>query len=209
MNPTERGIAHYLGEERLKFLHNVRVGMAGCGGLGSNCAMHLVRSGFKQFVLADLDDVEPSNLNRQAFTMEQIGLAKVEALAANIWAVNPDCTLQSHNTEVTPGNINRLFDSCDVVVEAFDLPQAKKLVVESMVPAGKLVVSASGLGGVGNSDAMVIRKLRENFYLVGDGESECTIDMPPMSPRVNIAAAKQADIVLEYFLERFQAVNGD
>ncbi len=209
MNRTEQGIAHYLGEERLKFLQRVRVGMAGCGGLGSNCATYLLRSGFKRFVLADLDHVEPSNMNRQAFTMEQIGLPKAEALSTNLKAINPDCILELHIEEVTAPNIHAIFANCDVVVEAFDTPAAKKMVVESMVPAGILVVSASGLGGVGNSDAMVVRKLMSNFFLVGDGESECSNDMPPMSPRVNIAAAKQADIVLEYFLERFQTNKGN
>lgn len=208
MNVTERGIAVYLGENRLRFLQGITVGIAGCGGLGSNCAVHLVRSGFRRFVLVDLDHVDLSNLNRQAFTMGQVGMRKVEALAENMVAVNPDCELELHDAEATPENMTRLFADCDAVVEAFDGPEAKKVIVETLVPTGKLVVAASGMGGVGDTDAMVTRVVRDNFYLIGDGATECNAVTPPMSPRVGIAAAKQADVVLGHFLEQYRNQEG-
>lgn len=203
MNITERGIAVHLGENRLRFLQGITVGIAGCGGLGSNCAMHLVRSGFRRFVLVDFDIVDPSNLNRQAFTMGQVSSRKVEALAENMTAVNPDCGLELHPVEVTAENVARLFAGCDVVVEAFDRPEAKAALVEAMMATGKLVVAASGMGGVGDTDAMVTRKVRDTFYLIGDGKTECNEQTPPLSPRVGIAAAKQADVVLGYYLEQY------
>jgi sulfur carrier protein ThiS adenylyltransferase len=49
------------------------VGIAGCGGLGSNCAVALARSGVGRLVLADFDCVERSNLNRQYFFLSQVG----------------------------------------------------------------------------------------------------------------------------------------
>ncbi|BCS87662.1 sulfur carrier protein ThiS adenylyltransferase ThiF [Pseudodesulfovibrio sediminis] len=208
MNRTEQGIAVYLGEDCLEYLQGITVGIAGAGGLGSNCAMHLVRSGFRRFVLVDFDRVELSNLNRQAFTLEQVGQRKVEALAANMMAVNPDCECDVHDVEVTADNISSLFDHCSVVVEAFDAPEAKKALVEKLVPTGKLVVAASGMGGVGEADALVTRKVRDTFYLVGDGKTACAGDTPPMSPKVGIAAAKQADVVLGYFLQLFDKEGG-
>jgi sulfur carrier protein ThiS adenylyltransferase len=203
VNVTERGIAVYLGEKRLRFLQGLTVGIAGCGGLGSNCAMHLVRSGFRRFVLVDLDHVDPSNLNRQAFTMGQVSMRKVGALAENLVAVNPDCELELHDAAATPENMTDIFADCHAVVEAFDRPEAKAVLVETLVPTGKLVVAASGLGGVGNSDALVTRKVRDNFYLIGDEKTECGGTTPPMSPRVGVAAAKQADVVLDHFLKQY------
>jgi len=208
MNQTEQGIARYLGEERLKFLQSITVGIGGCGGLGSNCAMHLVRSGFRRFVLVDFDRVDLSNLNRQAYTIGQVGMLKAEALAENMVAVNPDCELEVHVTKGDAQNLPRLFDSCDVVVEAFDGAEAKKVLVETLVPSGRLVVAASGMGGFGNTDAMITRKVRENFYLIGDGHTECSDDNPPLSPRVGIAAAKQADVVLGHYLAKFEKEGG-
>jgi sulfur carrier protein ThiS adenylyltransferase len=95
MNITEQGIARHIGPEALARLQHVRVGLAGAGGLGSNCAQALVRSGFKRFVLVDFDRVEPSNLNRQFFFPDQVGLPKVVALGANLLRINPDLDLEA------------------------------------------------------------------------------------------------------------------
>ena len=209
MNRVESGMAAYLGQERLIFLQKVKVGIGGAGGLGSNCAMHLVRSGFKRFVLVDYDRVDFSNLNRQAFFEAQVGEFKVDALAENMRAVNPDLELDLYIEKADATRMGRLFADCDAVVEAFDSPRAKKMLVETMLPTGKLVVTASGIGGCGNSDAVVSRKVRENFYVIGDGETECTLSNPPLSPRVGVAAAKQADAVLSHYLIQFEREGGE
>ena len=208
MNRVELGMAAYLGREQLAFLQRVKIGIGGAGGLGSNCAMHLVRSGFKRFVLVDFDRVDFSNLNRQAFTEAQVGDFKVHALAENLRGVNPDIELDLHVEEVDGARMAGLFADCDAVVEAFDSAGAKKLLVETLLPTGKLVVSASGIGGCGNTDALVTRRVRENFYLIGDGKTECSGTTPPLSPRVGVAAAKQADAVLGYFLAQFESKGG-
>ena len=57
--------------------------------------------------------------------------------------------------------------------------------------------------GFGDTDALVTRRVRDNFYVVGDGRTECGGKTPPLSPRVGIVAAKQADVVLGYFLEQY------
>jgi sulfur carrier protein ThiS adenylyltransferase len=203
MNRAEQGMAVYLGEERLKFLQAVTVGIAGAGGLGSNCAMHLVRSGFRRFVIADHDRVEPSNLNRQAFRLDQVGEDKVAALAENMRGVNPEAAVEMHVLRLTPENVAEVFAECDVVVEALDDARAKAMVVEAFAPTAVLLVAASGMGGAGNADDIVTRKVRKNLYLVGDMETECGAENPPFSPRVGVAAAKQADVVLAHFLAEF------
>lgn len=208
MNRTEKGIALYLGEERLKYLQTVTVGIAGAGGLGSNCAMHLVRSGFRRFVIADFDRVDHSNLNRQAYRLDQVGQLKVMALSKNMLAVNPDLELDLRTTDITPDNMKAIFMDCDVVVEAFDAPMFKKALVEAYLSTDKVVVSASGMGGTGNTDAMVTRRVRDNFYMIGDMETECSMEDPPFSPRVGIAAAMQADAVFHHYLEQYKNQGG-
>lgn len=200
MNEVQKGIAAHIGEENLARLQGVKIGIAGCGGLGSNCAMHLVRSGFTRFTLVDFDRVEFSNLNRQAFFGSQVGQFKAEALAANMRAVNPDLDLDIYVERVDVARVKKLFGDCDAVVEAFDRAAAKKRLVEALLPLGRLVVSASGIGGCGDGDALATRRVRDNFYLIGDGVTECSLDTPPLSPRVGIAAAKQADVILAHFL---------
>lgn len=208
MNVTEKGIAVYLGEDRLRYIQNVVVGIAGAGGLGSNCAMHLVRSGFKRFVLVDVDEVDASNLNRQCFCASQVGQPKIVALAANIRSVNPDAQVELVNRRLVPENMLGTFSWCDVVVEALDGPFFKKALVETFLPTSKLVVTASGIGGVGDADRIVTRKVRDDLYMIGDESTECSHESPPMAPKVIVAAAKQADVVLNYFLEMYEREGG-
>jgi len=208
MNRAEKGMALYLGEDRLRFIQNVVIGLAGAGGLGSNCAMHLVRSGFKRFVIVDFDEVDASNLNRQCYCLDQVGQFKVEALARNMRMINPDVDLELYNMRLTPTNMLGTFSRCDAVVEALDMPDAKKALVEAFMTTRRLVVTASGIGGTGDADTIVTRKVRDNLYMIGDECTECSLDHPPFAPKVMVAAAKQADVVLSYFLNMYEREGG-
>jgi sulfur carrier protein ThiS adenylyltransferase len=192
----------YFSKEQYSTICAATIGIAGAGGLGSNCAIILVRSGFEKFVIADFDVVELSNLNRQAYLPGHIGLPKVDCLKGQLLKINPACSVDAKQITINETNALSVFSSCDVVVEAFDRPECKAMIVNIFVDTGKLVVSASGLGGFGNSDRIVTRKVRDNFYLIGDGASGVNGDMRPLAPCVSIAAAKQADIVLEWILTR-------
>jgi sulfur carrier protein ThiS adenylyltransferase len=192
----------YFSENQYAAICSATVGIAGAGGLGSNCAINLVRSGFEKFIIADFDVVEVSNLNRQAYLPAHIGLPKVMCLQEQMRGINPRCSITAHKTEVCETNALGLFNSCDVVVEAFDRPESKAMMVNLFVATGKLVVSVSGLGGYGNSDRIVTRKIRDNFYLIGDGVTGVDKNVRPFAPCVSIAAAKQADVVLEWVLNR-------
>ncbi len=200
MNAFERGLGRYLDEGAMAFLRTVRVGVIGAGGLGSNCAMHLVRSGFADLVLADPDTVEPSNLNRQHFTLAQVGRPKVLALRDNLLAVNPGARIEAHVRAVDAESMVELFGACPAVVEAVDDARTKKLVVETFLPTGRLVVCASGLGGAGVAERMRVSRPLPNLVLVGDLTTPCDAATPPLSPGVGMAAAMQADAVLHHFL---------
>ncbi len=200
MNDFERALALTLGPEALTRLQQVKLGIAGAGGLGSNCAQFLVRSGFRNLKLVDFDRVEHSNLNRQFFFLDQVGKPKVEALKENLLRINPHLHIETHAEKITTKNVKDLFRDCQAVIEALDRPEFKKMVVEAYLSAPKLLVAASGLAGWGRSDGIGIQKIKEHFFLVGDGVSEVTADCPAMAPGVVVAAAKQADVVLQYFL---------
>ncbi len=200
MNLFLRGLSRHLEPNWLALAKAVSIGVIGAGGLGSNCAMHLVRSGFSNLVLADPDLVEASNLNRQAFFLDQVGRPKVLALRDNLLAVNPDAHILAHPERVDETNIADLFDACQAVVEAVDEARTKKLIVETMVKAGRFVVSASGLGGSGRTGRMTTRALGPNLVVVGDMTTPCDAEHPPLAPGVGMAAAMQADSVLNHFL---------
>jgi sulfur carrier protein ThiS adenylyltransferase len=182
-------------------LANVCVGIAGAGGLGSNAAMALVRAGVKNIVISDYDYVEKSNLNRQYFFNDQIGMSKVEALKINALRVNPDCNIITHHVKVTPDNADELFFGCDVIIEAFDKADQKIMLIETLIehlPNIPLIVG-SGMGGWGKSEEIRCKQLG-NIILCGDFETEADASNPPIAPRVGIVANMQANEALRVLL---------
>ncbi|MEM4248395.1 MAG: sulfur carrier protein ThiS adenylyltransferase ThiF [Candidatus Nanoarchaeia archaeon] len=204
MNIFEKGLSAYFSAEIINKIQSVRIGIAGAGGLGSNCAMNLVRSGFKMFRICDFDKVEPSNLNRQFYFIDQIGKNKVDALSENLKKINPDLNIEMLQIRVEPGNIRTIFENCDIVVEAFDCAESKKMLAETYAGKVKMYVTVSGIAGWGNTNSIITRKISDCIYIISDGFSGTEISLPPCSPRVNVAAAKQADLILSAVIGYFQ-----
>ena len=189
----------YLTPEERAALESVRVGIAGAGGLGSNCAMHLVRSGVKHITIADFDVVNESNLNRQFFFRDQIGQKKVEAIKANLLRIEPDADIRAVDIRLDASSAREVFADCGIVVEAFDAVDAKVMLVSAFASSGKKLVTASGLAGWGRSNAMRVRKMG-NIVAIGDGETSVGDGAAPVSPRVGIAAAMEANAVVSLLL---------
>ncbi|MBI4982094.1 MAG: sulfur carrier protein ThiS adenylyltransferase ThiF [Candidatus Omnitrophica bacterium] len=202
MNVFEEALIQYFGKPGLDKIQSTVVGIAGLGGLGSNCSACLVRSGFRKFILADFDKVELNNLNRQFYFLDQVGLNKTDCLKANLLRINPDLDITLVTQKISKDNAAVVFADCDVVVEAFDKVEYKCLMAEVFLGSGKLFVSASGMAGWGNSDAIRIKKIKDSCFLVGDNCSEVAGLLPPCAPRVTIAAAKEADVILSWVLGR-------
>ena len=190
----------YLTPAERVVLEKVRIGVAGAGGLGSNCAMHLVRSGIRHLVVADFDVVGESNLNRQFFFRDQLGMKKVDALKANLLRIDPEVDVQAVDVRLDAASTRELFEDCDIVVEAFDVVEAKTMILSTLMPLGMRLVTASGLAGWGKSNAMRVRKMGANVVVVGDGETGVATDVAPVSPRVGIAAAMEANAVVAWLL---------
>ena len=185
----------YLTPEERAVLESARVGIAGAGGLGSNCAMHLVRAGVQHLTVVDFDVVNESNLNRQFFFRDQLGQKKVEALKENLLRIDPDADIRAVDMRLDASSAREVFADCDIVVEAFDVVDAKVMLVSSFASSGKKLVTASGLAGWGRSNAMKVRKMG-NIVAIGDGETAVGANAAPASPRVGIAAAMQAHSVV-------------
>ena len=179
------------------------VGIAGAGGLGSAVAIALARIGVGRLIIADFDVIEPSNLNRQQYFIDQIGLPKTEALAENLARINPYVECEPHTLRLTPENVPEIFGSVDVMVEAFDRADQKIMLLESFCAAcpDTPVVTASGLAGHGSGNAIRAQQLGPRVYLVGDLESAAQPGRGLMAPRVGIAAHQQANVVLRLLLD--------
>jgi sulfur carrier protein ThiS adenylyltransferase len=189
-------------EEIKKHIKKFNVGIAGAGGLGSNAAVALARTGIGKIIVVDFDSIDESNLNRQYYFVDQIGMPKVEALKQNIQRINPACTVETHQLKIDEGNIYSLFSNCSVIIEAFDLAETKKMLIETVLTQlpETHIISGSGMAGWGKTDEIRQRKI-EKLYLCGDEKSEISEENPPLAPRVGIVANMQANICLEILLK--------
>jgi sulfur carrier protein ThiS adenylyltransferase len=185
-------------------LSGFRVGIAGAGGLGSNCAVALARSGVGTLVISDFDVIEPANLNRQYYFTSQVGMLKTIALKENIARINPDITVIALAEKLDNTNIPEIFAGCDVIVEAFDRDEMKEMLAETVQTRmpGTPLVMGSGLAGWGKSDAIRFRKIDESLYICGDESTTAGDEMPPMAPRVGIVANMQANTVIEILMKK-------
>lgn len=181
---------------------NSNVGIAGAGGLGSTIAVALTRIGVGCLTIVDFDLVEPSNLNRQQYYIDQIGQPKVEALRDNLRRINPRVQVTAINKKVVDENIAELFSKVDIISEAFDVATEKAMLISGFLSRfpGTPVVAASGVAGFGPSNSIVTERVAENLYIVGDGSSAAEPGQGLMAPRVGIAAHHQANAVLRLIL---------
>ena len=178
------------------------VAIAGLGGLGSNVAYSLTRIGVGHLHLIDFDVVDVTNLNRQQYFMEHVGIYKTEALKSLLMKINPYIDIKTDCVRVTEENIKELFCDNDIVCEAFDNPDAKALLVNGIMeyfPEKKLV-SASGMAGFGSSNTITTKRITKNFYLCGDRVTVPSYGNGLMAPRVAVCAAHEANMITRLIL---------
>jgi sulfur carrier protein ThiS adenylyltransferase len=178
------------------------VGIAGLGGLGSAIAVALARVGVGRLILVDFDVVEPSNLNRQQYFVDQIGMPKVEALQKNIAVINPYVRVQTYQEKLDRNNGERIFQEAEVVVEAFDRAEEKAMlinIVSEKMP-DKYIVAASGVAGYGDGNEIKTVRFSSKIFIVGDQKTAAQPGVGLMAPRVGIVAHHQANTVLRILL---------
>jgi sulfur carrier protein ThiS adenylyltransferase len=193
---TELGIFARNVPGSTEILRASTVAVAGCGGLGSNAAVALVRAGMGSLILVDHDVVEASNLNRQYFFLGDIGRSKVDALADHLRAINPDIQLGLHEQTLTADDVPRLFARADLLIEALDHASAKRWLIESWCRAfpTRKIICASGVSGLGRTEALAVRRAG-NIILCGDEESDLSQGL--CAARVATVANMQANLAIE------------
>lgn len=115
--------------------------LLGAGGLGSPAALYLAAAGVGTLRIADDDVVERSNLQRQVLHAEdRIGMPKVFSAAATLAALNPRVRVEAIAERVDGGNVERLLDGVDVVVDGADNFPVRYLLNDACVKLGKPLV---------------------------------------------------------------------
>ncbi len=186
-------------------LNNAVVAIAGLGGLGSNVAVSLARANIGRLIIADFDNVESDNLNRQQYFIDQVERPKVDCMIDNLKRINPAVKIDGHRIRLDAKNIPELFADADCIAECFDTAAAKQMLVETVLAKmTQPIVTVSGLAGYGKSNDITTRRVSSRLVLVGDGKTGTDTCKLLTSARVALAAAHQANAIIELLIDEIK-----
>ena len=194
------------GIEFQKKISSTTVAVCGLGGLGSNIAISLARAGIGKLILIDFDKVDITNLHRQQYKANQIGMCKTEALQNNLKEINPYLETKIHTTCLDESNAKDVLADADIICETFDNAEAKANIVNFVLSEmpDKYIVAASGMAGLDSANLIKTRKVSKRFYLCGDEVSDIKDGIGLVSTRVMLCAAHQAHTVLRIIAEEYE-----
>lgn len=129
------------GQRKLKA---AKVLVVGSGGLGSPLLLYLAAAGVGTIGIVDFDVVDSSNLQRQVlFSVDDVGIPKVEAARKRIEGLNPHIKVNTYNTQLTSKNALDIIKEYDVVADGTDNFPTRYLVNDACVLLDKVNVYAS------------------------------------------------------------------
>lgn len=202
----EQALIARAGEPLQERLKNSTVAVCGLGGLGSNIAVALARAGVGRLILVDFDRVDITNLHRQQYKADQIGMEKSKALEANLREIAPYLEMKAVTQRLTEENYESLLGEAQVICEAFDQAEEKSRLADYVLEKmpEHYLVAASGMAGLGSPNRIVTRRITKHFYLCGDGVSDVEKDSGLFSARVMLCAAHQATVALRILAGEFE-----
>jgi molybdopterin/thiamine biosynthesis adenylyltransferase len=125
-------------------LQSARVLVAGCGSVGGSAVEPLVRLGVASLVLADPEDFDLTNINRQACYLSDVGSNKARVLGARARAINPHCETRVLEEGITEQNVADAIDGVHLVFDGIDAGAAplEKYLVHAHACANRIPVMA-------------------------------------------------------------------
>ncbi len=161
-----------VGPEGQKALLDAKVLVLGAGGLGAPIIQYLAAAGAGTLGIADDDEVELSNLQRQVIHGDDdVGRKKVDSAAEFVTDLNPDVNVERHALRVTPDNVEELIDGYDFVVDGTDNFETRYLVND-----------ACTLAGIPFSHGSIFRFEGQVTTFAGDDDSPCYRCLFPEAP---------------------------
>lgn len=180
-------------------LQEATVLLIGVGGIGSHVAVALTRAGLGSLHIVDFDVVEASNLGRQYYTQEDVGIVKVEAMKGHLHAINPSCQIYTYNEELRRDSLHQLLEQFDYVIEAVDKATTKAWMTETILthPKRPILIGCSGMAGFGDSNGIRRQQLHDRWYVCGDGKSDIDELGKITAARVMVCAGHMANTCIQ------------
>lgn len=178
-------------------LKEKRVCVIGCGGLGGGVMENLVRMGVGHITVVDGDVFVETNLNRQVLSNEgNIGKPKSEEAAKQMKLINSDVEVTSVNDFICRENICEVISGHDVVVDALDSAETRKL-TEAACEEKNIPLVHGAIAGWSGQVAVVMPgdRLLEKIYAEDEKKGEeCQTGNPSFTPAV-VSAIEAAETI--------------
>ncbi|MFQ5598648.1 MAG: ThiF family adenylyltransferase [Nitrospiria bacterium] len=174
-----------VGGKGQKKIAQAKILVVGAGGLGAPIALYLAAAGIGTIGIADADQVDLTNLQRQIIHhTADVGQPKVISAEKKIKALNPDVKVLSYKKYVNPGNAVQIFGDYDIIVDGTDNFPTKFLINDAAFFSGKPLVH----GG--------ILRFEGQLFTILPGESacyRCVFPSPP--PRGVVPSCQEAGVL--------------
>ena len=169
----------------------------GCGGLGTNIAVHLAGMGIGRLILVDYDLVEQSNLNRQfLYTPADVGGAKCDLLAARLHAYAPDCAIERYNQKVSCADDLSVTAHADILLAAVDDNDARRVLNDYCIRQKKPLVNG-GVNGLFGTAYLYVPGISADLGRAGLLDAENS-SIRAVSSTVGVIGALQAQLAAKY-----------
>jgi len=174
-----------IGVRGQKKLLQSKVLIIGAGGLGSPAAMYLAAAGVGTIGIADCDNVDLSNLQRQIIhTTDDVGKSKVSSAAETIRALNPDVTVKTYKEYVNSSNIAEIIADYDFIIDGADNFPTKFLINDACVLGRKPFCHA----GILRFEGQLMT------YVPDEGPCyRCVFESPP--PKDAVPSCREAGVI--------------
>ena len=176
----------------------------GMGGLGSPTALYLAAAGVGHIIIADFDQVELSNLQRQIIhSTSDIGDDKVNSAKTKLLELNPNITVTVANEIMHSDNLASLIKDVDIVLDGTDNFESRFEINKACVECHKPLISAAVIRFEGQISVFKGYEVDQPCYQClyseqGDGRESCVENgvLAPVAGLVGTIQALQAIKVL-------------
>lgn len=158
------GIARLYGMDALETFRSAKVAVVGIGGVGSWAAEGLIRTGFENIHLIDMDDICITNTNRQIHTKQTtVGQLKVEAMADRLRLINPEANVVPVMDFLTKDNIEHHLTGFDFVIDAIDSVQVKAALISWCKRRKVPIITTGAAGGQMDPTQITVGDLNKTY----------------------------------------------
>lgn len=183
----------FRGEGLLDKLAQKKIFVCGCGAVGSNLIDNLIRQGFQNIRVIDMDRVEDHNRNTQVWGRREVGQLKVRAMMNRVLS-DMGLKLGIHDCRMTAENIDKTLAGSELVVDGFDNTESRQLVTDFCRGSG---IDCLHVGlNAGYAEIMWNEQ-----YKVPKKSGVDACEYPLARNTVLMAVAVAADVIVRYVLK--------